>query len=365
MNKLINKENKNHNNYENGVEKMIDLRSDTITRPTQEMRDAMYNAEVGDDVYGEDPTVNKLEEIAAKMLGMESAMFVTSGTQGNQIAVLSHTSIGEEMILGAESHIFYYEAGAVAALSGVQTRTIIEQAGLMPIQAVEKAIRPKDIHQPKTSLITLENTHNRAGGVALPPDYIENIHQLALDNNIQVHLDGARIFNAAVALNVDVKDFTKHVDSVQICLSKGLSAPVGSILAGSKEFIDTARIWRKRLGGGMRQAGLIAAPGIIALTKMVNRLEEDHINAKKLAIGLNKIDGVYIDLDKVQTNIVIINVEALGINAVEFNSLLKEHGILGSIFGEYLIRLTTHREITEVDIDSTIKIINKMVKKYH
>ncbi len=341
---------------------MIDLRSDTVTKPTEEMREAMFNAEVGDDVYGEDPTVNKLEELAANMLGKEAALFVTSGTQGNQIAVLSHTQPGDEIILEAESHIFYYEAGAVAALAGVQTRTIKGDSGQMPVDEIAKAIRGENIHLPKTSLICLENTHNRGGGVVLPLEYMKEVCNLDR-KNISIHLDGARIFNAAVALGVDVKEIAQYTDTIQLCLSKGLSAPVGSLLVGSNEWINKARKWRKRLGGGMRQAGIIAAPGIISLTKMVDRLADDHKLAKQLAIGLDEIDGINVDINKVHTNIVIIDIESLGINASKFVSLLNQENILTSEFGEYLVRLTTHREITESNIEFTIEKTRELVKK--
>ncbi len=343
-------------------ENMIDLRSDTITKPTKEMREAMVHAEVGDDVYREDPTVNQLEDLAADILGKEAALFVTSGTQGNQIAVLTHAKPGDEMIIEADAHIFYYEAGAVAALAGVQTRTIAGKRGKMPIEAIRQAIRGVDIHLPTTAMIALENTHNRAGGAVIPPDYMKEVYQLAQAKNVPVHLDGARLFNASVALGIDVKELTQYVDTVQVCLSKGLSAPMGSILAGPKDWIEQARKWRKRLGGGMRQAGLMAAPGIIALTKMVDRLEEDHHLAKQLANGLAQIEGIKIDIDTVETNIVLFDVQSTGLTAEEFLSSLKNKGILGSAFGEYVIRLTTHREITEKDIFVTLEKIAEIIK---
>ncbi len=342
---------------------IIDLRSDTVTKPTEEMRKAMYEAEVGDDVYGEDPTVTKLEDLAAEMLGMEKALFVTSGTQGNQIAVLTHTHPGEEIILEQESHIFYYEAGAVAALAGVQTRTIPGINGEMPINKVKEAIRGTDIHLPRTSLITLENTHNRAGGTILSLEYMQNLAKLANNFQVPIHLDGARLFNAAVALNIPAKEITKYVDTVQVCLSKGLSAPIGSILAGSKEFVELARKWRKRLGGGMRQAGIIAAAGIVSLTKMVERLKEDHENARILAEGLANINPLIIDLHKVQTNIVLIDVSKTGKLATEWVQILKENGILTGAFSDQLIRLVTHREISKKDIDLTLHIFAEVVKK--
>lgn len=343
---------------------MIDLRSDTVTKPTQEMREAMFKAEVGDDVYREDPTVNRLEEIAAEMLGKEAALFVTSGTQGNQVAILTHTRPGEEVILEAESHIFYYEAGAASALAGVQVRTIAGNRGQMPISDIQKSIRDTDIHVPRTALIALENTHNRAGGAVLPPEYMKEVSFLAKDKNIPIHLDGARLFNASVALNIDVKELTQYVDTVQICLSKGLSAPMGSILAGSKDYIETARKWRKRLGGGMRQAGLMAAPGIIALTKMVDRLKEDHNRAKNLAHGIEQVEGLRVDVSSVETNILLLDVKGLGTTAKSFMDEMHKYEIFGSVFGEYIIRLTTHREITDEDIDNTIKAIKEIVKHY-
>lgn len=343
---------------------MIDLRSDTVTKPTQEMREAMFKAEVGDDVYREDPTVNRLEDIAAEILGKEAALFVTSGTQGNQVAILSHTRPGEEVILEAESHIFYYEAGAASALAGVQLRTISGKRGQMPISDIRRSIRDTDIHAPRTALISLENTHNRAGGAILPPEYMKEVSLLAKGKNIPIHLDGARLFNAAVALNIDVKELTQYVDTVQICLSKGLSAPMGSILAGPKDYIELARKWRKRLGGGMRQAGLMAAPGIIAITKMVDPLKEDHERAKRLALGVEQVDGIIVDVSSVETNILLLDVEGLGITAKSFMDELHKYEIYGSIFGEYIIRLTTHREITDEDIDNTIKAIKGIAKLY-
>ncbi len=342
---------------------MIDLRSDTVTRPTIEMRDAMFHAEVGDDVYKEDTTVNRLEELAAEILGKEAALFVTSGTQGNQVAVLNHTRPGDEIILEADSHIFYYEGAAASALGGVQTRIIPGYRGQMPVQDIARAIREKDIHAPTTGLIALENTHNRAGGAILPPSYMKEVYQLAKERNVPVHLDGARLFNAAVGLQVDVKEFTKHVDTVQICLSKGLSAPMGSVLAGPKDWIEGARKWRKRLGGGMRQAGLMAAPGIVALSTMVDRLTEDHQRAKALAKGLNEMEGISVQVEHVETNIVMADISALQITAQDFLLRLKEHQIFASAFGEYVIRFTTHREIDDHQITTAIDKIADVVKK--
>jgi threonine aldolase len=338
---------------------MIDLRSDTVTKPTEEMRKAAYLAEVGDDVYGEDPTINKLEETAAEILGKEAALFVTSGTQGNQIAVLTHCRPGNEILLESESHIFYYESGAVAAFAGVQTRTIKGDRGAMPPAHVRDAIRGQDIHYPVTGLICLENTHNRAGGAILPLENMKEIYEIAHKNDIPVHIDGARLFNAAAALQIPVTEFTQYSNSVQICLSKGLGAPVGSILAGDKEFIKAARKWRKSLGGGLRQAGIIAAPGLVALNSMRDRLNEDHINAVTLAEGLANISGIEL-VNHVDTNIVVIDVSGLGMNSNEFVAKLKEKGILSGTFGPHLVRLVTHFDVSLDDIKNTLNIINHL-----
>lgn len=338
---------------------MIDLRSDTVTKPTEEMRKAMYNAEVGDDVYREDPTVTLLEEKAADILGKEAALFVTSGTQGNQIAVLTHCRPGQEIILEAESHIFYYESGAVAALAGVQTRTIVGNRGAMAPLDVNSAIRDFDIHYPITGLICLENTHNRAGGAILPVDYMKEIYSVAHENQVPVHIDGARIFNAAAAAKVDVKEFAQQADTVQFCLSKGLGAPVGSIIAGSSEFIKAARIWRKRLGGGMRQAGVLAAPGLIALTKMKDRLEEDHEHAQLLANGIQNMNGLQV-VNQVDTNIIVVDVKDLGISSNQFVNELRSQGILAGSAGETTVRFVTHFNVTREQIKSAFDIISKV-----
>lgn len=335
---------------------MIDLRSDTVTKPTDEMRKAMYMAEVGDDVYKEDPTVRELEETAADLLGKEAALFVTSGTQGNQVAVLTHCRPGQELILEAESHIFYYESGAVAALAGVQTRTLSGERGAMNPQDVLRSIRTEDIHFPETGLICVENTHNRAGGAVVPASNLAEIYKIASSKGVPVHIDGARIFNAAVSAGVDVKEFTKNADSVQICLSKGLGAPVGSILAGSADFIQKARKWRKMLGGGMRQAGVIAAPGLIALTKMKDRLGEDQWNARVLAEGIQSIKGLKL-ASLPETNIVVADVADLHIPADEFVERLRVEGVLAGTFGPTYVRFVTHFDITEDQIQQAIYAI--------
>lgn len=339
---------------------MIDLRSDTVTKPTEEMRKAAYEAEVGDDVYGEDPTVTLLEEKAAKILGKESALFVTSGTQGNQIAVLTHCRPGNEILLEQESHIFYYESGAVAALAGVQTRTIPGINGIMNPKDIEAAIRGEDQHFPETGLICIENTHNRAGGAVVPVTNMAEIYEIAQHHSIPVHVDGARLFNAAASSGIPIEEFTKHCDTVQICLSKGLGAPIGSIIAGPNEFIKRARKWRKRLGGGLRQVGIIAAPGLLALTKMTERLSEDHANAVFLAEGLRNIHSLKI-VNSVDTNIVVVDVAELDLNADQFVQALNDKGVLAVTFGPTLVRLTTHYDVNREDMERVITSIDEIV----
>lgn len=339
---------------------MIDLRSDTITKPTEAMRRAAYEAEVGDDVYGEDPTVNKLEETAATILGKEAALFVTSGTQGNQIAVLTHCRPGNEILLESDSHIFYYESGAVAALAGVQTRTISGKKGAIDPTDIALSIRGEDQHFPETGLICLENTHNRAGGAIIPVENMEAIYTIAGQHHVPVHVDGARLFNAAAATERPVTDFTQYCDSVQVCLSKGLGAPVGSLLAGSKEFILAARKWRKRLGGGLRQVGIIAAPAYIALTEMRDRLSVDHENALILANGLRNISGLTV-VNEVETNIVVVDVKDLNLTSDEFVEKLKDVGILAVTFGKSLVRFTTHLHVNKQDIEKATHLISKLV----
>jgi len=337
---------------------MIDLRSDTVTKPTEAMIRAMAEAEVGDDVYGEDPTVNQLEHIAAELLGKEAALFVTSGTQGNQVAVLTHCVNGDEVILEADSHIFCYEGGAVAALAGVQTRTVPGMRGALQAGDVAYAIRGSNIHYPRTRLVCMENTHNRAGGAVIMPEQMREVYEVAKQHGVSVHLDGARLFNAAVASQRDVRDFTRYTDSVQVCLSKGLSAPVGSILAGSRDFIEEARWWRKKLGGGMRQAGYLAAPGILALTKMVDRLADDHHRAKMLAEGLVKLS---LEVLPVETNIVLVRTACVNLTAAEMLRRLAEKGVWAVDFDQYVVRFTTHRHITDQDIVNTLEAVEAIL----
>ena len=337
--------------------KIIDLRSDTVTNPTPEMRRAMFEAEVGDDVYGEDPTVNNLEIIAAERMGKEAALFTTSGTQSNLTAVLTHTRHGNEVILGSDAHIFWYEVGGAAALGGVIMHTVPnDRSGRLDPNDVEQAIRGKNLHYPETTLICLENTHNRCGGAVLTPDYTKEICDIAHTHGLKVHLDGARIFNAAIALGVPVPLLTGNVDSVSFCLSKGLSAPVGSLLCGSKNFVERARKYRKMLGGGMRQAGVLAAAGIVALETMVNRLAEDHTNAKRLAQGLARIKGITLYQDDVPTNIVMFALSP-ELSTSEFIEALLKSGVKVSSRGGNLFRAVTHRMISSSDIDEAVTLI--------
>ncbi|AVX19675.1 L-threonine aldolase [Carboxydocella sporoproducens DSM 16521] len=343
--------------------KYIDLRSDTVTQPTEEMRQAMARAEVGDDVYGEDPTVRRLEEKAAELFGKEAALLVPSGTMGNQLAVLAHTQRGDEVIVEAEAHVFFYEVGGLGALAGVQTRTIRGEKGVLPAARVREAIRLSDIHFPRTALICLENTHNRAGGTVMGLQEMEAIGQIGKEYQIPIHLDGARIFNAATYLGLPVKVLTKDMDSVMFCLSKGLAAPIGSMLVGSAQFIARARRLRKMLGGGMRQAGIIAAAGMVALETMVERLAEDHRRARQLAEGLAAIPGLKVDLERVQTNIVVADIMATGLSPAVFLGKLKEQGVLAAAFGGNLVRFVTHKDIDDLDIDQALMEIERICRK--
>ncbi|MBO8137668.1 MAG: low-specificity L-threonine aldolase [Desulfotomaculum sp.] len=334
---------------------MIDLRSDTVTQPTIEMRQAMANAEVGDDVFGEDPTVNQLEKTAAELVGKEDALFVPTGTMGNQLAILSHTSRGDEVILDSESHIFYYEVGAPAMFAGVQLHPVSGLLGRNALEKLRHACRQPDIHFPNSRLLCLENTFNRGGGTVMTPEEMGSIYELAKEYNLAVHMDGARIFNAAVASRCDVKEFTRYCDSVMFSLSKGLCAPVGSILAGSKKIIAKARKYRKAMGGGMRQAGVLAAAGLIAL-KMVDRLAEDHANAMKLAEGLAQIDGLKVELHRVQTNIVLAEITAMDMDAQTFVDEMQKHSVKVVPFGPRLVRFVTHKDVSRDDIEQAVNV---------
>lgn len=338
---------------------MIDLRSDTVTLPTDEMRQAIYRAEVGDDVYGEDPSVNRLQEMAAEMLGKEAAMLVPSGTMGNQISVLAHTRPGTEIILEADSHIYYYEAAAASVFGGVQPRPLPGKRGSLPAELVEWAIREDDIHLPPTSLICMENTHNRAGGIVVPLEDMQAVYEVACRHNLPVHLDGARIFNASVASGIPAKDFAASATSVQFCLSKGLGAPVGSIIVGPRDFMERAMRWRKRMGGGMRQAGIIAAAGIVSLERMIDRLAEDHDNARFLADGLADLEGIEFNPADVETNIVIVKPTTMSIGC--FGDELAKRGILTVVIEPDRIRFTTNKEVNRSDIEKTITAVKDIL----
>ncbi len=338
---------------------VADLRSDTVTLPTPAMREAMARAEVGDDVWEEDPTVQRLEALAADLTGKESGLFVASGTMGNLVSVLSQTRPGQEIILDLDSHIFNYEVASAAVIGGVQTRPIRTERGFLSPQQVREAIRPANIHVPPTGLVCLENTHNRHGGTACAPEEIRHVAQVAHEAGVPVHLDGARLFNAAVALKRDVSDFTVPVDSVTFCLSKGLGAPVGSLVCGSREFIRRARRWRKMLGGGMRQVGVLAAAGLVALEQMVERLAEDHANAKRLGEGLAGLPGVRVDLARVQTNIVIFFVERPdGAETLVQECAARKVKI--HRIGPTSIRCVTHKDVDRDDIDRALQAVTEI-----
>jgi threonine aldolase len=334
--------------------RIVDLRSDTVTLPTDEMLEAMKSAPLGDDVYREDPTVNRLEEIAAKKMGKDAALFTTSGTQANLVSVLSQTARGQEVILEAEAHMYYYEAGAFSAFGGLIPRLVKGHFGVLTPQDIESNLRPPNIHFPPTSLVCIENTHNRAGGTIWTPAQTKAVHDLTRQRGLKLHMDGARIFNAAVAQNIDVRELTQYVDSMMFCVSKGLSAPVGSLAVGDREFIDKARRYRKMLGGGMRQAGVLAAAGIIAIEKMPNRLRDDHSNAQILAKGLASIEGISVDLPHVQTNIVIYDVSGLGTNGEAWAAKLGEFGVKTGALEGSRVRMVTHRGIEKEDIEYTL-----------
>ncbi len=328
--------------------KQIDLRSDTVTKPSAAMMEAMTNAKVGDDVYGEDPTINDLEVLAAKMLGTEDAIFCTSGTQSNLLALLVHCERGDEYIVGQHAHTYRYEGGGAAVFGSIQPQPLdFEPDGTLHLEKVSQFIKPDDFHFAKTALLCLENTQ---AGKVLPLDYLKKANNFAIDNSLLIHLDGARVFNAAIKLKVDVKEITKYFDTISCCLSKGLGAPVGSVLCGPEDKIKKARRWRKVLGGGMRQAGILAAAGIFALSNNIQRLEKDHENALVLARGLSEIDDIQIDLQMVQTNILFADIKA------DMNTLfnfLKEKGI--SIDKSNHLRLVTHLDISTEDIEITIQ----------
>jgi threonine aldolase len=342
--------------------KTIDLRSDTVTHPTDEMRLAMSAAEVGDDVYGEDPTVNRLEAMSAMMMGKEAALFTPSGTMSNLIATLAQTQRGDEIVVGSEAHMFWYEVGGMSALGGVMPHTVPNNPdGTMDLAAVEAAIRSKNVHYPPTTLLCLENTHNRCGGAVLSAGYIAEATALAHRHGLRVHIDGARIFNAAIALGVPAADVVRGPDSVSFCISKGLSAPVGSLLCGGSAFVDRARKYRKMLGGGMRQAGVLAAAGIVALDKMIGRLSEDHATARYLVEGLSLIPGIKVQ-GPCQTNIVMFEVAA-AVPGHEFARDMESRGVRLSPRGGQAFRAVTHRMITAADSGEALERIKAYLRE--
>jgi threonine aldolase len=340
----------------------IDLRSDTVSWPTPEMRQAMADAPVGDDVFGEDPTINRLQARAAERLGKEAGLFVASGTMGNLVAVLAHCGRGDEVILGDKAHTFLYEAGGIAALGGVHSYPVpVQPDGTLPLDAIQNAIRPDNIHDPVTRLIALENTQGTVGGIPVPKSYIDAVGEIAREHGLALHVDGARIFNAATALNCNVADLVAAADSVSFCLSKGLCAPVGSVLVGSEAFITRARRVRKLVGGGMRQAGVLAAAGLIALDKMTLRLHEDHAHARRLAEGLARMPQIEIDLARVQTNMVFFNVRPeAGITAAELAERLhQKHRVQILDVGEYRFRAVLHYWISAENVDQVLGAIRE------
>ncbi|NOZ71868.1 MAG: low-specificity L-threonine aldolase [Chloroflexi bacterium] len=334
----------------------IDLRSDTFTQPTPAMREAMATAAVGDDVFGEDPTVLALEALAAETMGKQAAVYVTSGTQGNLVSLLAHCGRGDEAIMGHLGHTFLYEQGGSAALGGIHPRTVPNQDdGTIRLEDLEAALRADNIHFPVSRLIILENTHNRAYGSYLTPEYTDAVADFAHSHGLALHIDGARIFNAAVAQDIDVKELVRNADSLTFCLSKGLSAPVGSVVCGSADFIQRARRARKVLGGGMRQAGIIAAAGIVALNEMVDRLADDHANARRLAEGVAALPGFNVNLERVQTNIVYIDIEHPHITADEAVMHLHESGVGVLATGPRRLRAVTHYGIEARHIEQAIQ----------
>lgn len=345
--------------------RVIDLRSDTVTQPTDEMRDAMRNAEVGDDVYGEDPTVNRLERLAAERVGKEAAVFMPTGTMVNQVALWVHSRRQGALVCEEYAHIFYYESGGPALLSNLLVKPVKGTRGVFGPRELETVFLPEDPHYAPVSVVSIENTHNRAGGTCWTPTQTRAVADFAHEHHVPVHLDGARIFNAATALGVGAEELSQHVDSVGFCLSKGLSAPVGSMLCGNPKFIDEARRVRKILGGGMRQAGVLAAAGIVALERMVDRLQEDHENARRLAVGLSKIPGIRIDLDTVQTNIVVFSArDAAFATPDEFVARLTQEGVLAcprDIGDE--IRMVTNRHVTSKDVDGALESVRGVVER--
>ncbi len=344
------------------LETVVDLRSDTVTKPTPEMRRAMAEAEVGDDVYGEDPTVNKLQDRAAEIFGREAALFVPSGSMGNLIAIKIWTHHGNEVICEERGHINQYEMASMSAIGGCMPRTTMAPDGILTWELIEPLIRPKIYYRAQTGLISLENTHNMAGGTVYPQEVADEICDKAHERGLPVHLDGARIFNAAVAQGKSVRELSSKFDSVMFCLSKGLGAPVGSMVVGTREFVEKARVYRKMFGGGMRQAGVLAAAGLIALEKMPLRLVKDHENAKALARGLASIPGIRVDPSKVVTNIVIFDVKDTGKTAAQVSAALKERKILANPTSAFTLRMVTHLDVDERAIERALAVMREIIR---
>ena len=343
------------------MEKIIDLRSDTVTKPTPEMREAMKNAVVGDEILRDDPTVIELEEMAAEIFGKEASLFTVSGTMSNEIAVMVYTRPGDEIVVFSDSHIYNLETGGLSAISGAQPRPVKSENGVYDPELLKQAIMPKGVQRARTRLICLENSFHLDRGLAIRrEDYEESIN-IAKENNIPLFMDGARIFNSAIALNVDVRDLVDFCDSVDVCLSKGLAAPIGSMLMGSKDFIDEARRVKQRLGGGMRQAGVIAAPGIIGLTKMVKRLHEDHENAEKMRLGLERL-GIKVDRAGILTNIVNLDLSPIGYESPSLAEKLNQFNIKAKICSKTTMRMVTHNDIKPEDIDWVLGNIEKIIQ---
>ncbi len=342
--------------------RIVDLRSDTITKPTPSMRRAMADAEVGDDVFGEDPTVNRLEEMAAERLGKEAALFVASGTMANIVSLISHCNRGDEIILGDRAHIFLFEQGGSAAIGGIHPWTVPNQPdGKLAINDIEYAVRSDDDHFPRTRLIVLENTHNRCNGSALDAEYMKSVEEIARKHGLKIHVDGARIFNAAISLGVEARDLVADADSVTFCLSKALASPVGSVVCGTRDYISKARRARKVLGGGMRQAGILAAAGIVALTEMVDRLKDDHDNAHRLAEVLAGINGLSVDPERAKTNIVYINIENSDLTSQMLKERLNTEGVRLLPTGPRQMRAVTNYHITSDDIEYALGVFSKVL----
>lgn len=341
---------------------VIDLRSDTVTLPSKEIKQAIFDAELGDDVFQEDKNVNLLEKQAANLSGKESALLVPSGTMGNLISFLVHCPRGTEAILGNKSHTFIYEAGGISAFGGIHSHQLQNSdEGLMDLAEIKQAIRLDNVHFPQTSLISLENTHNMCFGSPISKDYIDEVSNIAKENKLKLHVDGARIFNATTALNISLKDMIDNVDSITFCLSKGLACPIGSIICGSKEFIHSARRMRKVLGGGMRQAGIIAAAGLIAINQLESQIQDDHLNAQLLSDGINNINGLNVDCDKVKTNIIYFELKSKTISSKELLTKMKNSGILFFEVSPNKYRLVTHYGITKSDIKYTLSSFQKVL----